>query len=496
MKPLYICLILLSTSFLNYSQNNYVIASYNILNYPANNDTTIRNPYFRTVISSMNPDILIVEEMTSQAGVNGFLSKVMNSFGETYNAGTFIDGNDADNAIFYKPSKFTFISNTPIHTELRDINEFVVAHLNSTDTLRIFAVHLKASSGSSNEEQRAREVDSLRKVTDLLPANSNYVVLGDFNIYGSTEPAYQKLLNQTTAGYFLDLFTLTGTWNNASYAPYHTQSPRLRDFGGGATGGLDDRFDMILFSPALLASGGIDYITNSFTTYGNDGLHYNDSINSPPNAVVSQLVADGLHYSSDHIPVFASFSFSSSSYVELTFKALIEGFYNGTSMVPDTVTIELRNTSFPYALVDQTKIFLNSSGQGSGKFYNAINGVSYYLVLKHRNAIETWSATGQTFSNDALSYDFTTASNKAYGNNLTLINGNWCIYGGDVNKDGYVETTDLNLVFSDNVSGVTGYVATDLNGDMFIEIEDLNEVFTNNVLGVARKRPIDFPILK
>ena len=79
--------------------------------------------------------------------------------------------------------------------------------------------------------------------------------------------------------------------------------------------------------------------------------------------------------------------------VELTsFTALIEGFYNGTSMVSDTVTVELRNTSAPYSLIDQSKILLNSSGQGTGRFYNAINGTPYYLVVKHRNAVETWSA--------------------------------------------------------------------------------------------------------
>ena len=79
--------------------------------------------------------------------------------------------------------------------------------------------------------------------------------------------------------------------------------------------------------------------------------------------------------------------------VELTsFTALIEGFYDGTSMVSDTVTVELRNTSAPYSLIDQSKILLNNSGQGTGRFYNAINGTPYYLVVKHRNAVETWSS--------------------------------------------------------------------------------------------------------
>jgi hypothetical protein len=139
---------------------------------------------------------------------------------------------------------------------------------------------------------------------------------------------------------------------------------------------------------------------------------------------------------------------------------------------------------------------LNDNGSGSARFTNASNGTPYYIVLKHRNAVETWSALPQTFTANTLSYDFTTGSDKAYGNNLKLVGTKWCICGGDVNQDGFVETVDLNLVFTDNVNGTTGYISTDLNGDMFTEIEDLNIVFTNNVLGVERKTPTGYVSLK
>ena len=177
----------------------------------------------------------------------------------------------------------------------------------------------------------------------------------------------------------------------------------------------------------------------------------------------------------------------------ISFTALIEGFYNGTSMVPDTVNVELHNTSSPFALVDQTKILLDNSGQGSGSFQNAVNGTPYYIVVKHRNAVETWSATSQTFTSNTLTYDFTTGSNKAYGNNLILVGSKWCIYGGDVNQDGLVNINDVNSVFTDNVNGATGYFSTDLNGDNFTEVEDLNIVFKSNVLGIERIRPPGFP---
>ncbi len=334
------------------------IMSYNLLNYPGS-DTTTRNPYFRTIMSSVEPDILVVQEMTSQAGVNGFLNNVLNSISSGYSAGTFIDGLDTDNAIFFKTSLFTFLNNFPIHTALRDITEFTLRHNLSGDTIRIYSVHLKASTGF--EQERGMEVDSLRKRTNSLPSGSNFIVVGDFNIYSANEIAYQKLTSQSASGYFIDPFTMPGDWNVSGYAQYHTQSPRVRAFGGGSTGGMDDRFDLILYSQGIANPGGVTFVPGSCNAYGNDGNHFNDSINQPPNAAVSQQIADALHNASDHIPVISRFDFGGTTAYTLTsFTALIEGLYNGSTMTPDTVTIELRNFTAPYTLVDQKKIFLRS----------------------------------------------------------------------------------------------------------------------------------------
>ena len=102
--------------------------NYNLLNYPGT-DTTGCNPYFRTVIHSVQPDILVVQEITSQAGVNGFLNNVINSSGNNYSSGIFIDGPDSDNEIFFNTSEFTFISHIPIQTNLRNISEFRLKHI-------------------------------------------------------------------------------------------------------------------------------------------------------------------------------------------------------------------------------------------------------------------------------------------------------------------------------------------------------------------------------
>ncbi|MFI5220150.1 MAG: T9SS type A sorting domain-containing protein [Bacteroidia bacterium] len=291
--------------------------SWNVLNYPdpsaISSDTSFRNPYFREVVQYINPDIFVIEELATTNGYLLFLNNVMNVAGiGQYSAGTFINGPDTDNDIYYRTSDFQFISNNPIQTALRDINEFTLVHNATSDTIRIYACHLKASSGIINEAQRAAEVDSLRKVTNALPVGSDFIVCGDFNLYGEYEQAYYNLTvdNVTDDGNFNDMLNIPGIWNQPLYSEYHTQSTRFTSIGGGAPGGMNDRFDMILYSNGIEQPGRITYISNSFTNIGNDGMHYNQSINVMPNTAVPQNIADALYNTSDHLPVYADFEFA------------------------------------------------------------------------------------------------------------------------------------------------------------------------------------------
>jgi len=293
------------------------IMCWNLLNYPdATNiaaDTALRHPFYRAVVQYTVPDILVTEENTLSSSPVWFLDDVMNAGGVVYNKGTFINGSDTDNEIYFRDSLFSFVSNTRIRTDLRDINEFKLVHLATGDTIRIYAVHLKASSGSTNESQRALEVDSLRKITNQLPAGSNFIVCGDFNFYGDYENGYQQLLlnNPNDDGNFIDPIVMTGVWHNAAYTNYHTQSTRTASFGGGATGGMNDRFDLMLFSTAISqGSSGIQYVSGSTTAVGNDGNHYNEAINVIHNTAAPTAVVNALYNASDHLPVYAMFNFS------------------------------------------------------------------------------------------------------------------------------------------------------------------------------------------
>ena len=118
----------------------------------------------------------------------------------------------------------------------------------------------------------------------------------------------------------------------------------------------------------------------------------------------------------------------------------------------------------------------------------------YYIVVKHRNAVETWSAAGNAFnSSGVLTYNFTSAASQAYGNNLVLKNGKYCIYSGDVNHDGIVDSGDLASVDNDNSLYLSGYLATDVNGDGIVDSSDLALVDNNNSLYVSKIIPTGAP---
>lgn len=321
-KKIFALIVLLIISVSVFAQNNARIMTYNILNY-TDYETDSKNIYYKKIVDAVKPDILVIQEIKTANSVSQFLNRVLNS---TYKSGIFIPNqavNETNNALFYKDSLFIFISNTPIiiqaatgQTE-RDISEFKLVHKFSKDTIIIYSAHLKSSTGTANEQRRLKEVTTLRGRTLTLSDNAYYIIVGDFNFYSSLEPAYLKLTDAEAAGYFVDPTPITGVFNNQIYAAHHTQSTRLPSLpDGGASGGLDDRFDYILLSPTLASSNSkVKFINGSYTAFGNDGLHYDRSINNAGNSAVGQEISDALYYGSDHLPVYADFDFGISSSV-------------------------------------------------------------------------------------------------------------------------------------------------------------------------------------
>ncbi len=192
------------------------------------------------------------------------------------------------------------------------------------------------------------------------------------------------------------------------------------------------------------------------------------------------LTISGLRIATTWIP---------SSVRTLNLTALIQGFYDGSSMAPDTVTVVLHNTISPFAVVDSAKVVLNSSGSGSPLFYSAVDGVNYYIAIKHRNSLETWSANTPQFSAGTMNYNFTTAQAQTYGLNAVQVSTEWCIYNGDVNGDEFIDGSDVSDCFNDANIGASGYIVTDLTGDDFVDGTDVSIAFNNSNAGVGAFYP-------
>ncbi|MDL2327019.1 T9SS type A sorting domain-containing protein, partial [Bacteroidales bacterium OttesenSCG-928-A14] len=155
-----------------------------------------------------------------------------------------------------------------------------------------------------------REVQVSKLLTTLEQRGQfeNFVFSGDFNLYGASEPAYQKLrYYDNTLFAFYDPLDKEGEWhNNGLFADLHTQSTHAQYESGScfASGGLDDRFDFILVSPFVYyGSYGVTSLNDSYHAVGQDGSRFNRDINNPSNTILPANVANALFNASDHLPV-------------------------------------------------------------------------------------------------------------------------------------------------------------------------------------------------
>jgi choice-of-anchor B domain-containing protein len=165
----------------------------------------------------------------------------------------------------------------------------------------------------------------------------------------------------------------------------------------------------------------------------------------------------------------------------------IEGLYNSTANrlnKKDTVTVYLRNAKSPYAIVDSAKSTIDSvTLTGNFKMNYAPSG-NYYVSIKHKNSLETWSKAGGE-SYDPMTfetYNFTNAYSQAFGSNMTQVDFipvRFALFSGDVNQDGAIDGGDAVIVDNDASNFVSGNVITDLNGDYTVDGSDVSIVDNN-----------------
>jgi hypothetical protein len=176
----------------------------------------------------------------------------------------------------------------------------------------------------------------------------------------------------------------------------------------------------------------------------------------------------------------------------------ISTFDKFTGTIADTLSIYLAMPADPWAFA--FKSFGNAvytDGTISVTVPGSYSG-SYYIVIRHRFSVETWSSVPVPFNAPVINYDFTTGASLAFGNNQKSLDDESSVYGiysGDCssstgNQEGYIDIFDNNDVFNFSQTGAYGYMAEDLTGDGFADIFDMAIVFNNMQVGVGMITPL------
>jgi hypothetical protein len=132
---------------------------------------------------------------------------------------------------------------------------------------------------------------------------------------------------------------------------------------------------------------------------------------------------------------------------------------------------------------------IDTAGQASISFPGAVVGNYYYVVIKHRNSLETWSGDS-VLMGATTNYDFSSAATQAYGSNMVdLGSGVFGIYSGDINQDGSIDFLDYPDLDVSSINGDLGYLVYDLNGDASVDFLDYPLIDLNSINGIFLVRP-------
>ncbi len=311
------------------AQDTLTVMQYNLLQYgnfnssyadcyETNNNTQRKDECIRTLMDYVKPDILTVCEFgKTQQLQDDFLRHNLNVNGVDYwKTDNIINyaSSSIINHIFYDSRKLVLKSHVALRTRPRDTDIYELylktTSLQSGDTIKLVCIVAHPKAGMSYATDRTATMQTVMAYINQHYANDNILIMGDFNMYGANEGGYQTLTRtySNSDALFVDPLANVGgvgEWNgNNRFAPFHTQSTRRYSNECFSSGGMDDRFDMILMSDEIyMGFNNLRYVGGSYYAVGNDGKHFNQSIDQNGNNSVPADVLEALFDASDHLPV-------------------------------------------------------------------------------------------------------------------------------------------------------------------------------------------------
>lgn len=310
------------------------IVNYNTLDKPFNSThddqlTTIFTALEMTPVNGIakRVDVMALSEQTNSGGNNTAL-RIAGLFNSHYGVSSYtyaVSGTGSDNLAFvYDTASVQLLDFDTFDLGTRPAAWLQVQPVGYTGTaLNLFSVHLKAGSTGSDISIRQSEVGVLRTFAASINETPDMLYMGDFNFGDSGEAGHVDLIADGIDSISKGIDPLNQpSWPNSSptVSKILTQSTRTTNtFGdGGATGGIDDRFDLQYSTSSLLDGEGLSYLgptstglgglQHSYRAFGNDGTSYNLDIVLPTSGrSQSATVLDALQRFSDHLPVVADY---------------------------------------------------------------------------------------------------------------------------------------------------------------------------------------------
>lgn len=459
------------------------IVDWNTFNRP-NNATDDAN--FRTIFEAIGNetvqgnthriDILALQE-TDPPGAGDSIVRVQNVLNTLYATSSYsltaspVDGGGDSTGFVYDTSTVSLLESVQVgagtltHNVMR--GKFQPVGTPSSDVFYVYSVHLKSGTTGSDATLRGSEAAFLRADADALGEGTQVLLVGDFNMNGSTESAWTNFVS-AGAGQLQDVANAPGTWSdNAAFKILHSQDP-------GAA--MDDRFDIQFASGELFDGGGVDYVSNSFHIFGNNGTHtLNQPITTGTGASIDVLNA--LVASSDHLPAVADYQIlATAPSIRITETS------GGTTVVEggssDTYQIVLNTVPTANVVVTVTPNSQVDVGNGPG--------VAKQLTFTPANALTPQTVVVNAVDDTASEGDHTglilhsSASADASYNGLSIASVNVAI----IDNDASIIISELmyNPASDETSPGIgewievanAGTSATDLSGWLFDDEDATN----------------------
>ncbi len=347
-----------------FSGDTIRVMHYNLLYYDkntsfctsTNNNVDLKDGYLRTITGHYQPDIFTVNEMNgSVTSVSRLLNNVFNVGDVSHYKRANYTGSYLVNILYYNSQKLEMHSQNYILTSPRLTDVYRLYYksdnleLGDTTFITCIVTHLKAGNTPTDQADRSQAAGQIMNYINNRGMQGNILFMGDFNVYTSSEPAFQTFMTPTSSGVrFYDPVNALGDWqNDPAFAQYHTQSTHNSSTSSGchSTGGMDDRFDFILATESVLeGTRGLKYIDDSYWAFGQDGNRLNQTLTNPPNNSLPSNVINALFNMSDHLPVVMELHIDSDLYTSTSTQPLNNNRLKVTNPFQSTIDIWSSNT--------------------------------------------------------------------------------------------------------------------------------------------------------